>query len=525
MFFTHFRNEPLVDFSQEANQAKARAAIDAAMAAFGREYPALIGEQRVTTPRMIASICPARPDWTVGRVASCGPEHVGQAVRAAEDAFQDWAFTEVERRAEPLLRLAGLIRRDRFEFLALLGLEIGKDWFEAEAEIGEAIDFCDYYARLAVHHFRFQPLSRMPGEENTYSYIPLGVGAVISPWNFPLAILVGMTAAAVVSGNTVVVKPSSDTPVIACKLMDLILEAGFPPGVVNLVPGPGGELGDCLVSHPKVRFVTFTGSAEVGLRIHGLAGSTRKRWLTRLVAEMGGKNAIIVDASADLDEAVRGVIRSAYGFQGQKCSACSRLLLHEAVHDRFLEILVERMKELPAGDPWSDPCVFTGPVANRAAFDKILRFIEAGRRESTLLAGGAAIDRPGHFIAPTLFGGVKPGSALALEEIFGPVLAAIRVHSFAEALQVANETDYGLTGAVFARDPALLDQARRRFHCGNLYLNRGCTGAMVGVHPFGGFNLSGTDSKAGGPDYLLNFTQGKTVAERVQYVRTPGIGL
>jgi len=334
-----------------------------------------------------------------------------------------------------------------------------------------------------------------------------------------------MTAAAVVSGNTVVVKPSSDTPVIACRLMDLIREAGFPPGVVNLVPGSGGLVGDYLVSHPRVRFVAFTGSAEIGLRIHGLIGTARKRWLTRLVAEMGGKHAIIVDESADLEEAVRGVVRSAYGFQGQKCSACSRLLLHEAVHDRFLDMLRERLEHLPAGDPWSDPCIFTGPVANRAAHEKILRFIETGHREGTLLAGGAALDRPGYFIAPTLFGGIQPGSTLAREEIFGPVLAAIRVGSFEEALQVANETDFGLTGAVYTQDPDRLDLARRRFHCGNLYLNRGCTGAMVGVHPFGGFNLSGTDSKAGGPDYLHQFTQGKTIAERTRYVRMPGIGL
>ncbi len=527
MFLQRFVNDPICDYSRPENEQGVYEAVKALESRLGRTYPAVIGGREVHTERTIASLCPAHPGIEVGRVASCSRAHVDEAIAEARRAFGAWSRRTPEERAEPLLRLAELLRQRRFELVALLGYEIGKDWYEADAEVAEAVDFCEYYARLALTHFQYHPLTRLPSEDNCYFYIPLGVGVVVSPWNFPLAILCGMTMAAVVSGNTVVVKPSSDTPVIAARLFELAREAGFPDGVINVVPGSGGEIGDYLVTHPEVRFVAFTGSAEVGLRINELIArpDPRRRWMTRYVSEMGGKNAIIVDDSADLDAAASGVVRSAFGFQGQKCSACSRLVVDRRVHDRLVELVLEKTAKLPAGDPWSHPCIFSGPVANRGAYQSILKAIETGKGEGRLLAGGHAIDRDGYFIAPTIFDGVQPDSFLGQEEIFGPVLGIITVEDFDQALAVANGTRYGLTGAVFSQRIAALDRARQEFHCGNLYLNRGCTGALVGVHPFGGFNLSGTDSKAGGPDYLLNFTQGKTTSERVAVQRMAGIGV
>ena len=527
MHYRRFKNEPICDYANDAHVKGVEAAVQALERGLGARYPAVIGGRRVETERTIDSLCPALPDRVVGRVARCGREHLEAAVAAAQQAYPAWSRTEPEERADALVRLAALIRRDRFAFVALLGMEIGKDWYEADAEIAEAIDFCEYYARLALTHFQYHPLTRLSTEDNCYFYIPLGVGAVIAPWNFPLAILTGMAMAAVVCGNTIVLKPSSDTPVIAARLVALVEEAGIPAGVVNFVPGPGGEVGDALVTHPAVRFVSFTGSADVGLRIHRLTAEPdpRRPWLTRYVSEMGGKNAIVVDETADLDAAAVGVVRSAFGFQGQKCSACSRLVVHQAVKERLLELIVEKTRPLPAADPWEGPCVFTGPVANASAHKSILQAIATGRSEARLVLGGNALDRPGYFIAPTIFDGVTSRSFLGQEEIFGPVLGVIEVADFDEALAVANDTRYGLTGAVYSASIERLDRAKREFHCGNLYLNRGCTGALVGVHPFGGFKLSGTDSKAGGPDYLLNFTQGKLTSERVAVSRLPGIGV
>jgi 1-pyrroline-5-carboxylate dehydrogenase len=527
MFYTRFVNEPICDYAKDENARAVGKAVQALERRLDAYYPAIIGGRKVETGKSIVSTSPALPDRVVGRVASCTRAHVDQAIAEAQKAFAVWARTDPEVRAETLVRLAALIRRDRFDFVALLGYEIGKDWYEADADIAEAIDFCEYYARLAIKHFQYQPLTRLTTEDNCYSYIPLGVGAVVSPWNFPLAILTGMTVAAVVSGNAVLLKPSSDTPVVAARLVELAREAGVPDGVINLVPGSGGEIGDYLVTHAEIRFVSFTGSAAVGLRINELIArpDPRRRWITRCVAEMGGKDAIVVDETADLDAASTGVVRSAFGFQGQKCSACSRLVVHKAVKDRLLELILEKTRKLPAGIPWEDPCVFTGPVANQAAYDGILKAIETGRKEGRLLLGGHALDRPGYFIAPTIFDRVASRSFLGQEEIFGPVLSVIEVESFDQAIEVANDTRYGLTGAVFSSSIERIDRAKHEFHCGNLYLNRGCTGAMVGVHPFGGFNLSGTDSKSGGPDYLMNFTQGKTTSEQVAVSRLPGIGV
>jgi len=527
MLCTRFTSEPICDYSRDENVAGVGRAVEALERRLDAYHPAVIGGRPVETEKSIVSRCPALPERIVGRAASCTRAHVDEAIAGAQRAFATWARTDPEVRADVLVRLASLIRRDRFDFIALLGMEIGKDWYEADAEIAEAIDFCEYYARLAIRHFQYQPLTRLTTEDNCYYYIPLGVGAVISPWNFPLAILAGMTMAAVVSGNTVVVKPSSDTPVIAARLVALAREAGVPDGVINLVPGSGGEIGDHLVTHPDVRFVAFTGSADVGLRIGELISKPRpdRRWMTRYVSEMGGKNAIIVDETADLDAASTGVVRSAFGFQGQKCSACSRLVVHRDVKERLLGMILEKTRKMPAGLPWAEPCIFTGPVANESAFRGILTAIETGKGEGRLLLGGHALERPGYFVAPTIFDGVTSRSFLGQEEIFGPVLGVIEAGSFEEALGIANDTRYGLTGAVYSTSIERLDRAKHEFHCGNLYLNRGCTGALVGVHPFGGFNLSGTDSKAGGPDYLMNFTQGKTTSERVTVLRLPGVGV
>lgn len=527
MFLPRFANDPICDYSRPENEQGVLDAVKVLESRLGRTYPAVIGGREVHTGKTIVSLCPAHPGIEIGRMASCSRGHVDEALAEARKAFGTWSKRTPEERAEPLLKLAELLRQRRFELVALLGYEIGKDWYEADAEVAEAVDFCEYYARLALTHFQYHPLTRLPSEDNCYFYIPLGVGVVVSPWNFPLAILAGMTMAAVVSGNTVVAKPSSDTPVIAARLFELCREAGFPDGVINVVPGSGAEIGDYLVTHPEVRFVAFTGSAEIGLRINELIArpDPRRRWMTRYVSEMGGKNAIIVDDSADLEAASSAIVRSAFGFQGQKCSACSRLVVDRRVHDRLVELVLAKTAKLPAGDPWSHPCIFTGPVANQSAHQSILSAIETGKTQAQLLAGGHVLDRDGYFIAPTVFDGVASDSFLGQEEIFGPVLGIITVDSFAEALEVANSTRYGLTGAVFSQRIAALDQARQEYHCGNLYLNRGCTGALVGVHPFGGFNLSGTDSKAGGPDYLLNFTQGKTTSERVAVQRMAGIGV
>lgn len=527
MYLPHFTNEPICDYSDAAQVAAAKRTIQAIPSTFSDFHPAIIAGQRLETAKVITSTSPAHPDLIIGRVASCSREQVDQAFQAARSTFQTWSRTAPDERADKLLRLAAIMRQRRFELLALLCYEIGKDWYEADAEIAEAIDFCEYYARLALTHFQYAPLTRLATEDNCYHYIPLGVGVIISPWNFPLAILTGMTLAAVVAGNTVVVKPSSDTPVIAAKLFAMAEEAGIPAGVLNFTPGSGSEIGDYLVTHPDTRFIAFTGSAEVGLRINELIARSdpRRKWMTRYVSEMGGKNAILVDETADLEAAASGIVRSAFGFQGQKCSACSRLVVDRRVKDRLLEMILEKTKQLPVADPWEDCCVFTGPVANQGAFRDILKAIEIGKGEARLVLGGKPMARDGYFIEPTIFDGVAAGGFLGQEEIFGPVLGVIEVDSFEQALEVGNGTRYGLTGAVYSQSLEHLDRARSEFHVGNLYLNRGCTGALVGVHPFGGFNLSGTDSKAGGPDYLLNFTQGKTVSERVTVLRAPGIGV
>jgi len=396
--------------------------------------------------------------------------------------------------------------------------EAGKTWPEADADTAEAIDFAEFYAREALRlqgpcEGRVTPL---PGEKNELCYIPLGVGIVIPPWNFPLAITTGMATAAIVSGNTVVLKPSSDAPTIAYKMCEILWAAGLPDGVLNFLPGSGAAIGDGLVKNPRSRFIAFTGSKEVGLHINELAAKHQpgQIWIKRVIAEMGGKDSIIVDGEADLDKAVEGVAVSAFGYQGQKCSACSRAIVVDSVYDEFLKKLKQRVEKMNVGES-DNPEVYMGPVINESAMKSILAYIDIGKKEGRVLTGGGPAGEGGYFIQPTVIADVGPQARIAQEEIFGPVLAVTRARDFDDALGIANNTEYGLTGAVFSRNREKLEKARREFHVGNLYFNRKCTGAMVGGHPFGGFNMSGTDSKAGGKDYLLLFTQAKSVSEKV----------
>ena len=407
------------------------------------------------------------------------------------------------------------MRQRRFLLNAWMIYETSKSWAEADADTAEAIDFLEFYGREMLRLAERQPLTRIPEEESDLVYIPLGVGVAIPPWNFPSAIMAGLTTSAIVAGNTVVFKPASTAPVIAAQFVNILLEVGLPAGVVNFLPGPGGAIGDALVQHPKVRFISFTGSREVGLHIHELASKHQpgQIWLKRTALEMGGKDAVVVDETADLEAAATAIVASAFGFQGQKCSAGSRAILVEQVYDEVVQKVVEKARTLTIGDP-TDPKTYMGAVIDDAAFQKIKGYIEVGKQEGRLLLGGATKEG-GYFIEPTIFADVAPTARLAQEEIFGPVLAIIKARDFDDALAIANGTEYGLTGSLYSRDRERIERAKREFHVGNLYFNRKCTGAMVGVHPFGGFNMSGTDSKAGGRDYLLLFTQAKAMSEKL----------
>ncbi len=451
----------------------------------------------------------------VGAFSKGNGELAGQAVRTADEVFKTWSRTPAEKRVELLLKTSKILRERKYIYAAWMVYEVGKSWAEADADVAEAIDFAEFYAREMLRLAPPQPLTPVPGEKNFLRYIPLGVGVVIPPWNFPLAILVGMTLASIVAGNTVVLKPSSDSPTIGYKFFEALEEAGMPPGVVNFLPGPGSSVGDVLVGHPRTRFVAFTGSKQVGLGINELAAKTvpGQLWVKRVIAEMGGKDSIVVDAETDLDAAVEGVAASAFGYQGQKCSACSRAIVVESVYDSFLEKLKRRVDQIKVGPP-ADPATYMGPVINGRAKQSILEYIEIGKREGRLVVGGES-PGPGYFVQPTVIADVPAKGRIAQEEIFGPVLAVIKARDFDDALEIANNTEYGLTGAVYTKDRKKLEKAAENFFVGNLYLNRKCTGALVGGHPFGGFNMSGTDSKAGGRDYLLLFTQAKTVTEKV----------
>lgn len=509
-----FRNEPFTDFSAEANKQAMEDALRLVEAELGRTYPLVINGEKIQTTKLGRSINPGNKEQLVGQMSQADKEQALAAIAAADTAFADWKLVSPEARAGYLFKAAAEIRRRKFEFSAWLVYEVGKNWGEADADVAEAIDFLEFYGREMLRLAAPQPLTPYPGEHNQLTYIPLGVGVVIPPWNFPFAIMAGMTSAAIVSGNTVVLKPASTSPVIAAKFVQLMEEIGLPAGVLNFVPGSGSEIGDLMVDHPRTRFISFTGSRDVGLRINERMAKTNEGqiWMKRLIAEMGGKDGIVVDQSANLDDAATAIVQSAFGFQGQKCSAGSRAIIHQDVYDEVLDLIIQKTNQLKVGPAVTNAPI--GPVIDQQAYEKILDYIEIGRGEGRLVVGGSIAEGNGYYIQPTVFADVAPEARMMQEEIFGPVLAVCKAASYKEAIDIFNHTEYGLTGAVFSSNREHLEYARDHMHCGNLYFNRKCTGALVGVHPFGGFNMSGTDSKAGGRDYLLLFTQAKLVSEK-----------
>ncbi len=512
-----FRNEPFTDFSKpEAKQAFERALKHVQDQLLGKTWTCWIGGEPVRGATTFENHDPGEITRLVGRFQKLGEEDGNRAVEAAHAAFPRWSATPAKERVQIFFAAAQRLRERKHEFSAMLCFEVGKSWAEADADTAEAIDFLEYYAGQMLRMAEPQPVTPVPGEKNQMLYIPLGVGVIIPPWNFPLAIMAGMASAALLAGNTVVVKPASQSPAIAAMWVELMYECGLPREVLHFVTGPGSSLGGAMVQHRLTRFISFTGSRDVGLWIFEKSAKTQQGqiWMKRLVAEMGGKDSILVDRECDLDAAVNAVVASAFGYQGQKCSACSRAIVHEAVYDEFVRKMLPKVEAITQGHP-RNPTNWMGPMVDGGAKRKTLEYIEVGKKEGKLLAGGTEGPSGGYYVKPTVFGDIKPDARLSQEEIFGPVLALIRVKSFEEGLTVANNTEYGLTGSVFTTNQQHKDEARRRFHVGNFYINRKCTGALVGAHPFGGFNMSGTDSKAGGPDYLLQFLQAKTISEKV----------
>lgn len=509
-----YKHEPFTDFSKNENIQAIKEALEFVNSHLNKEYPLIIGGERITTSEKITSVNPANKAEVVGVVSKATKELAEKAMEQALEAFETWKLRKPEARAAILIRAAAILRRRKHEFSAYLIKEAGKPWNEADADTAEAIDFLEYYARQMLKLKDGVPVQSREGEQNSFSYIPLGVGIVISPFNFPLAIMAGTAAAAIVAGNTILLKPANSTPVVAAKFAELLLEAGLPAGVLNYIPGSGAEVGDYLVDHPKTRFISFTGSREVGCRIYERAAKVHsgQKWLKRVIAEMGGKDTVAVDKDADLDLAASAIVASAFGFSGQKCSAGSRAVVHQDVYDEVLEKAVALTKELTVGNP-EDAGSYMGPVIDQSAFKKIMSYIEIGKEEGRLMTGGEGDDTDGFFIQPTIFADIGEKDRLMQEEIFGPVVAFCKAKDFNHILEIANNTDYGLTGALISNNRDHIERAKEEFHVGNLYFNRGCTGAIVGYQPFGGFNMSGTDSKAGGPDYLLLHMQAKTTSE------------
>ena len=513
--FHPYHPEAYSDFTDPAKKAAYELALAGVRSRFGTRYGIVIDGESLDTGATISSVNPARPAEVVGTIAAGGIPEAERALQAAWAAFPGWAARPAAERARTGLKLAAIMRRNKYELAAIETFEAGKNWLEAEADVAEAIDFVEYYAHQAVRLAEPLEVVQVPGEENESHLIPIGAGVVIPPWNFPGAILIGMTVGPVLAGNTVVVKPASNTPVIGARFMEMVAEAGLPPGVINYVPGSGGTIGDYLVDHPLTRFINFTGSKEIGLRIAERSAKVGpgQKWLKRAFMEMGGKDAMIVDETADLKAAAADAVRSAFGFQGQKCSAASRLILVAEVYDDMLDRVVAGAGALRIGPPEQDFAV--GPVISAVQHRSILEEIDKGRGEARLVLGGSPVDLDGGwYLQPTVFADVDPGARLAQHEIFGPVLSVIRARDFGHALEIANGTEFGLTGGVYSRDRSRIERARREFHVGNLYVNRKITGALVGVQPFGGFNMSGSNSKAGGPDYLRLFMEMKSVAER-----------
>lgn len=509
-----FINEPVVDFQQEEHRRAQETALEQVRSELGQTYPLIIGDKKITNGKTFASVNPSQPDQVVGYFSAATAEQTNEAVQIAAQTFEDWKRVPAEERAAYLFAAADIMRHRRYYINAWMIYEVGKSWIEADADTAEAIDFLEFYAREIIRLAGEQPLTHIPTEENQLVYIPLGVTAVIPPWNFPCAIMAGMTSAAFVSGNTVILKPASTAVGIAYQFMRILEEIGLPSGVVNFLSGSGATIGDTLVDHPAVRLVSFTGSREVGIRIYERASKVQpgQMWLKRSILEMGGKDAIVVDETADLEAAATSIVASAFGFQGQKCSACSRAIIVQDVYDEVLQKIAEKTSQLTPGDV-TRPETYIGPVVDKNAMQKILEYIEIGKSEGRLILGGGHQDT-GYFIEPTIIADIDPHARIAQEEIFGPVLAVIKAQDFDDALHIANDTEYGLTGSLYSTDSRRITQAKAEFHVGNLYINRKSTGALVGVHPFGGFNMSGTDSKAGGHDYLLLFTQAKAISKK-----------
>ncbi|OLS36163.1 L-glutamate gamma-semialdehyde dehydrogenase [Bacillus sp. MRMR6] len=507
-------HEPFTDFTNEKKQKAFEDALSYVQTQLNNEYPVVIGGEAIHTEQKIVSINPANKQEIIGQVSMADQDLAEKAMAAALTAFETWKRWRPEHRANILFRAAAIMRRRKHEFSAFLVKEAGKPWKEADADTAEAIDFLEYYGRQMLRVKEGFPVNSRDGEYNQYHYIPLGVGIIISPFNFPLAIMAGTTVAAIVTGNTVLLKPANSTPVVAAKFVELMQEAGLPEGVLNFVPGSGAQIGDYLVDHPKTRFVSFTGSREVGCRINERAAKVHpgQIWIKRVIAEMGGKDTVVVDNDADLNLAAASIVYSAFGFSGQKCSAGSRAVVHQDVYDDVLEKAVALTKSLSLGNPELAE-TYMGPVIDEKSFKKIMNYIEIGKQEGKLMTGGEGEDSKGYFIQPTIFADLDQNARLMQEEIFGPVLAFSKARDFDHMMEIANNTDYGLTGALISNNREHIERAREEFHVGNLYFNRTCTGAIVGYQPFGGFNMSGTDSKAGGPDYILLHMQAKTTSE------------
>ena len=511
-----YENAPLVNFVYPENQTRMLNALSHVKAQLGQKYPLVINGERVWTDSTIASINPSRPDEVVGHVAEAGIPEAERAVKAARDAFEKWSRTPFETRCRLLERAADIMHRRRYELSALEVCEVGKAWAEADGDIREAMDFCLFYTEQMRLIGRPRLTQHVLGEESYQHYWPRGVAMIIAPWNFPLAILTGMTTAALVTGNTVIMKPAEQSAVVGAMLMEIFEEAGVPRGVLNYLPGKGSVMGAHLVDHPDVDLIAFTGSREVGLRIWESAGKTREgqRELKRVICEMGGKNAVIIDADADLDEAIVDTIYSAFGYQGQKCSACSRLIILEEIYPRALERLMNAAASLRVGNP-EDPGITVGPVIDGKAHKNILGYIESGKQEARLAFQRGDVPTTGFFIPPTIFTNVDPKAKIACEEIFGPVLSVIKARDLDEAFEIANGTEFALTAGFFSRSPANIERAKAEIVAGNVYINRSCTGAVVGRHPFGGFKMSGGGTKAGGADYLLQFVVPRVVTENI----------
>ncbi len=513
-----YENAPLVNFVHDQTQEQMKTALREVRNRFGREYPLTIKGEKVTTGKWMPSINPSAPNEIVGKVADAGIPEAERAVKAARAAFNDWSRTSVDHRAQLLESVAAIMERRRFELSAVEVFEVGKPWAEADGDIREAMDFLLFYAQQMRLIGRPQITQHVPGEENYQHYWARGVALVIAPWNFPIAILCGMVSAALVTGNTVIMKPAEQSAICGALLMEMFEEAGVPAGVLNFLNGDGAVVGARLVDHPEVDLIAFTGSREVGLKIWEAGGKTRpgQRELKRVICEMGGKNAIIVDSDADLDETIVNSIYSAFGYQGQKCSALSRLIVLEENYDRCMERLLAAAGSLRVGNP-EDPGVTVGPVIDDVAHQRILETIARAKGEATLAFQGTNLPNDGYFVPPTIFTDVKPSARIAQEEIFGPVLSVIKVRDLDEALEVANGTDYALTAGFFSRSPANIERVKAELVAGNVYINRSCTGAVVGRHPFGGFKMSGGGTKAGGGDYLLQFLLPRIVTENIMH--------